>query len=261
MTERAGVNWRQAGGEALLIFLGVAVALSGQAWWEYRTDRELEAHLLTGIRGDLSRDSSDIASAMGAAMGRAAGADYLLERIGDPDAGVIHPTPWDADRPGVRLQQSGWLDSARMRYQPESAQQALYMIVAGGSMQRLDIADATFGEATASGKLNVIRDAGLRTRISDYYFDSGRFGSTTGSRVDAHWQHFRNILAEAELPAAGGGTDAEILTVLRQRPSLVVEVENVRNNAIYQLGALDAVSVSLLAVISSLDEKAAASDE
>jgi hypothetical protein len=68
MSEWSGpsrVNWRQAWGEALLIFLGVAVALLGQAWWEYRTDRELEAHLLTGIRGDLERDSSDIASAIG----------------------------------------------------------------------------------------------------------------------------------------------------------------------------------------------------
>jgi hypothetical protein len=218
-------------------------------------------HLLTGIRGDLARDSSDLASAMGAAMGRAAGADYLLEQVGDPNAGVIHPTPWDVDRPGVRLQESGWLDSARGRYVPASAQQALYMIVAGGSMQRLDMANATFSEATASGHLNVVRDSDLRTRISDYYFDSGRFGSTTGSRVDAHWQHFRNVLAEAGLPATGGGSDAEILTALRQRPSLVMEVENVRDNAIYQLGALDAVSVSLLAVISSLDEKATASDE
>jgi hypothetical protein len=264
MSEWSGpsrVNWRQAWGEALLIFLGVAVALLGQAWWEYRTDRELEAHLLTGIRGDLERDSSDIASAIGAAMGRAAGADYLLQRIGDPDAGVLHPTPWDADRPGVRLQQSGWLDAARTRYEPESVQQALYMIVAGGSMQRLDLSDPTFSEATASGQLNVIRDTDLRTRISDYYFDSGRFGSTTGSRVDAHWQHFRNVLAQAGLPAGGGGTDAEILTALRQSPSLVVEVENVRNNAIYQLGALDAVSASLRAVISSLDERAEASEQ
>jgi len=262
MTDSSGrsrVNWRQAWGEALLIFLGVAVALLGQVWWEYRTDRELEVHLLAGIRGDLTRDSSDIGSAMGAAMGRVAAADYLLQQIEDPDAGVFHDTPWVADRPGVRLRESGWLEMARARYEPASVRQALYMIVAGGSMQRLDISDATFSEATASGQLNVIRDTNLRTQIADYYFDSGRFGATTDSRVDAHWQEFRRVLAEAGVSAVGGGTDVGILSALRGSPTLVAEVQNVRNYGIYQLSAHDVVSASAQTVISSLDERAEAS--
>lgn len=34
------VNWPQASGEALLLLLGVLLALAGQAWWEARVERE-----------------------------------------------------------------------------------------------------------------------------------------------------------------------------------------------------------------------------
>jgi len=40
-TRRGAINWRQAGGEGLLIFLGVVVALLGQAWWEDRSEQLL----------------------------------------------------------------------------------------------------------------------------------------------------------------------------------------------------------------------------
>jgi hypothetical protein len=60
------------------------------------------------------------------------------------------------------------------------------MVVATSSMQRLDLSDATFIEATSSGQPNVIQDSGLRTLISDYYFNTGWFGDTTDSRVDTH---------------------------------------------------------------------------
>ncbi len=40
-TRRDAINWRQAGGEGLLIFMGFVVALLGQAWWEDRSERSL----------------------------------------------------------------------------------------------------------------------------------------------------------------------------------------------------------------------------
>ena len=39
-TDKLKVNWRQAAGEALLLLLGVLLALGGQAWWEARVERE-----------------------------------------------------------------------------------------------------------------------------------------------------------------------------------------------------------------------------
>lgn len=38
---RNAVNWRQAAGEALLIFFRVGVALLGQAAWEARVERDV----------------------------------------------------------------------------------------------------------------------------------------------------------------------------------------------------------------------------
>jgi hypothetical protein len=253
---RTGVNWRQAAGEALLIFIGVGVALLGQAWWEYRGDREVELHLLEGIRGDLARDTSDLASAMSAARDRVLGADRLLQAVGDPDAGRYVTNPWDLGRPGVRLSDEQWLtqtlaERASVEIPPH---EALYMVVSTGSMHRLDVADATFNEATASGQLNVIRDNQLRAAIATYYFDSGRFGDTTDSRVDDQWQHFRRVLSETGLSAIGGETDERILSTLRSRPEVLAELKNVRDNAIYQLGAHDVVLRRAEAVMMLLQE-------
>jgi len=84
-----GINWRQASGEALLIFAGVLVALAGQAWWEYRGDREAE----------------------------------------------------------------------RLELTPASA---VPLAASAFSYARLDLSDATFREAVASGRLNTIQDAEVR---------------------------------------------------------------------------------------------------
>ena len=74
-------------GEFVIVVVGVLAALWVDDWREARSDRELETHLLEGLRSDLTRDSADIASAMIVAEARAAGADELLLLLGDPDAG------------------------------------------------------------------------------------------------------------------------------------------------------------------------------
>ncbi len=253
---RSTVNWRQAWGQALLIFLGVGVALLGQAWWEHRADRALEQYLLEEIRGGLSLDSADIASAMSAAEARLVGADRLLVHVVDPDAGVLHPTPWEVDRSGqIPLRKAQSLERALAAYASTtvSPRQALYMVVATSSMQRLDLADATFTDAASSGQLNVIQDSELRTLIADYYFNTGRFGETTDGRVDTHWQSFRRVLADTGLSAAGGETSERVLAVLADNPTLLAEVKNVRDYAAYQLGALEEVLLRAVALITSLD--------
>ena len=254
-TRQNGVNWRQAGGEALLIFLGVGVALLGQAWWEYRGDREIEQHLLAGIRSDLVRDSADAASAIVAAKARIAGADRLLAHIEDPDAGVIHPVPWQPLPGSIVLASSQVLEDALASYQSTeiSPQRALFMVSATGSMQRLDLSDATFGEATASGQLNVIRDPALRTQVADYYFTTGRFGNTIDGRVEQHWLHFLEVLGAAGLSSVGGESDQRILAALRTNPQVLAEIKNVRAFAVTQVGAHTDVLRRAEELIASLD--------
>ena len=253
--ERSSVNWRQAAGEALLIFLGVGVALLGQAWWEYGADRELEQHLLEGIRADLSRDSIDASLAILAANDRLVGADRLLEYIEDPDAGVHHPTSWSDGRPGqVAIGTVAAFEDALANYASAAIppNQALHMVAS--TMQRLDLSDATFSEATASGQLNVITDADLRALIADYYFTTGRFGSTWDDRVQVQWHRFRGVLAESGLSAVGGESDQRVLEAFRSDQQLLAELKNLRSLALGQAGAHTQVLIRAEGVISRLAE-------
>jgi len=49
------VNWRQAGGEALILLAGVLLALVGQAWWESRSEGEI-------VRGHVANLMVELAS-------------------------------------------------------------------------------------------------------------------------------------------------------------------------------------------------------
>ena len=250
-----GVNWRQAGGEALLIFLGVGIALGGQVWWEERGDRELEQHLLEGVRSDLALDSADVASAMLVARARVAGADFLLAELGDPEAGQYHVRGWTPGRPDPRQSETAWLEASIAEYAEAdlTAREAFFMVASTSSLQRVDLSDATFREATASGQLNVIQDVDLRSRISEYYFNTSRFGSTTDDRVQIQWEDFRRAAAAAGLSTIGGGTDDQILAALRSDPVVVAELKNVRDYAVMQLSAHDQTVASAERVIQMLD--------
>ena len=252
---RTGVNWRHAGGEALLIFLGVAVALLGQAGWEYRVDRGLEQHVLDGIRTDVSRDSADVARGVYAARARIAGADRLLRHLQDPDAGILHPVPWEV--PGqAALPDSQAFEYALAEYDSVTIapQQALYMVVGTLSMQRLDLSDVSFNEATASGQLNVIQDLELRTQIAAYYFAGDRFSNTVDSRAEAQWQRFRGVLAESGLSAVGGEPSERILTALGSDATLLAELKNAREFAVGQAQSHAQLLARAEALISQLDE-------
>ena len=128
------------------------------------------------------------------------------------------------------------------------------MVAHVGSVQRLDLSDATFSEAKASGQLDVILDGELRSRIADYYFDAGRFGNTTDDRIDNNAQNFRGVLAEAGLSATGGTMDGSVLSAFRESPRLVAELKFLRGFALSQLGFHAEVMRSAEAVIERLGE-------
>jgi hypothetical protein len=83
-------------------------------------------------------------------------------------------------------------------------QQSLYQV---GVLQRLDQADGTYREASAGGRLDVIRDRDLRDAIRNYYFTATRFGNTVDNRVDAAGEQLRNVLSEVGLSPDGGICD------------------------------------------------------
>lgn len=255
-----GISWLRISAEGVAIVVSILLAFGIQAWWEARSDRDLEQHLLGGIRADLALDVLDINSAMSVARARVAGADELLTLLSDADAGWIRPTPWvartDAADPG-ELDRTQWLAEARTHYAvgSMSAQQALHMVSASGSIQSVDISDATFNEATASGQLHVIRDPDLRAAIAEYYFQAGRFGGTTDNRVESHMASFRGALADAGIPFTGSASDASVMGALQENANLLAELKNAREMATAQLVFHARVMTAAERVIGRLDSQ------
>ena len=231
-----GVNWRQAAGEALLILLGVGLALLGQAWWEYRVEREVERHLIEGVIRDLRMDSADIRGATLSAQSRAAAADHLLRLADDPQVNSLREisTSPALQRPGVPNLQAEVLDRVRSAI-PAHTLTAADALGRLGSIQRLDLADNTYREATASGQLDVIRDVDLRAAIGRYYFDAGRLGITNDDRMDANAQALRTRLADSGLSPEAPTADEEILEAIQASSALRAELHNVRGLALRQI--------------------------
>lgn len=47
--DKLRINWRQAAGESLLLLLGVLLALSAQAWWEARAERDTRREYINNL--------------------------------------------------------------------------------------------------------------------------------------------------------------------------------------------------------------------
>lgn len=230
-----GVNWRQASGEALLIFAGVLVALAGQAWWEYRGDREAEQHFLSGVLADVLRDSADASLAFIVAQQRLVAADRLLEAVGDPFAGrfIARQGLAPVTEPAIFL--ATLQEGERLGLTPASA-----VPLAGSafSYARLDLSDATFREAVASGRLDTIRDAELRAEISFYYYTGARTSATADERAASQWRRFREVLTDAGLSPSGSASEDDVMAVLLSDRRLVAELHNLRDHALDQVVAL-----------------------
>ena len=136
-TERNRINWRQAAGEALLIFVGVLVALMGQAWWEDRADRVLveqhSANLLQEIESNL------------------AGFDRIISRR---EATV--------DQGTTLLRLMAVADPRPVR------DSILAVATAMMAYNTFNPATAALENLTGSGDLGLFEDPGVRLAISEY---------------------------------------------------------------------------------------------
>jgi hypothetical protein len=214
----------------------VLAAFGIENWRQSRADVSVEGHLLEGIAADLAGDLQDLESALGSALARVAATDELLRLIGDPDAEVILrpcPEPSPPALPcGVRPRS---LDQIPSLYPPGSfdAQQALLVT---GHFLRFDVSDATYGEARASGEMELIRDAELRLAIAAYYHTATVTAGTIDDRLGSAVPRFIDNLEHAGLSPAGAASDDQIAATLRRNPVLVAGIKTVRFAAVYQLG-------------------------
>ena len=221
--------------EFVLIVVGVLAAFGVENWRQSRSNVAVERHLLEGVAADLTRDLQDLDIGIVSAQARIAAADELLRLIDDPDAGVVMP-PLPSNAPvGLGRDGSGALENSRSLYPPGSfdAQQALLM---AGHMLRFDVSDGTYSEARASGQVDLIRDADLRSAIAAYYYGAVRLRGTIDDRLGPAVLRFVANLEQAGLSPAGGASDEQIGAKLRQLPVLVAGLKNVRYSAFLQGG-------------------------
>lgn len=77
----------------------------------------------------------------------------------------------------------------------------------------------------------------LRSAIAARYYGALRISSTIDERLGSAVPRFVSSLEEAGLSPAGGASDAQVAAVLRQNPSLVAGLKNVRYSAARMMGS------------------------
>lgn len=123
--------------EALAIFMGVAAALAGQAWFEDRADRITERELLESVLAEMETNQEFVLANAQRVRGRIAELEAFHEFLG----------------------------SSAAAQQPDS--------VLGGAARLLKtggpgVVSAAIDDALQSGNLRLIRDANLRAVLSRY---------------------------------------------------------------------------------------------
>lgn len=223
--------------EFVIVVVGVLAAFAVENWRQSRSDTSAERHLLEGIVSDLTRDLQDLEGALGSARARIAATDELLTLVGDPDAGVVHATPPQNAPIGIAFMrgETAVPDAVRSLYPPESfdAQQALLLT---GHFAKFDVSDGSYGEARATGQVELIGDPDLRSAIAAYYYGAVRLRGTIDDRLGSAVPRFVANLEQAGLSPAGGASDEQIARALRQLPVLVAGLKNVRYSAALQAG-------------------------
>jgi hypothetical protein len=123
--------------EGLVVFLGVAAALAGQAWFEERADRRIERELLANILTEASQNEER--------------GQRFLERL--------------------REQRSALQDFARLLAAPGTDQHAESIVPGARLMLEsygTGVVSSALDDALESGNLRLIRDPNVRSILSTY---------------------------------------------------------------------------------------------
>lgn len=154
-------------GEFAIIVIGVLVALAVDDWNQYRSDRRLEAGILSRMENELVADGADLATADWDARARLWVLDAVLAELGDDQAfqrltasrldSFQHSTVRDSLRLAAGRDSLAAVDLrsqplAVFRYRPE-----------------FDLSDDSYQEMVATGSLRIVVNDHLRASIMRYY--------------------------------------------------------------------------------------------
>jgi hypothetical protein len=131
------LNWRYAVAELVIVAAGVLIALAADGWSQRRADRVLERRYLDDLLVDLQSDTAQLRTAIGLAESRAALGHAVLRAL-DGDT-ILSP-------PDLVV----------------AVERHFYF--AFPAYSRTTIADLM-----STGNLRLLRDRGLKRRLSEYY--------------------------------------------------------------------------------------------
>ena len=73
-----GLDWKYVVTETAIVAIAVAMALSADTWWEYRTDRATESAYLQGLQEEFSATALDLEQEIATSIKSTAAIDELL---------------------------------------------------------------------------------------------------------------------------------------------------------------------------------------
>jgi hypothetical protein len=175
-------RWARWIGELAVIVLGVLVALGVDDLRQGMSDRRLELELLERVRADLVADAEDL----GRAHRQVGLRLWVLEAL-------TTEMPSDPDSTFERLSERPLRVFAR-------------------NLPEFDLFDDTYQEMIATGTLDVVRDAVLRSEIVSYY-RTARDKGDNARRAAPYQQRLEEALARIDVATV----DEISLTELRSR--------------------------------------------
>jgi hypothetical protein len=236
-------QWGRFLGEFLVIVVGVLVALAVDDWRDYRTDRQLEAHLLERLTDDLTADAADLALAKLVLLRR----DWLFSEINAALATgralrVIPDSIARIDEIQASVAAAGrleniaaagpWTDVVRyplfgMTFTPE-----------------FDQADDAFQEMVVGGTLRTLRNPALRSQILAYYRTSRDMAANvmTGDEYSREWI---DLLLDEGVAEGDGITLSRLVQIVSRNERLATHARYSANRTASQAGFLLQIEESM----------------
>ncbi len=163
-----GTRWRWLFWETLIIVLGVLIAFAVNDYWSDRLDRELEIQYLKRLHADIKTDENWTTSYnQGPIITKMAALDAIA-----PVVRGEKPMPDDVATFFKNVTLGG----------------------IGGASPSYFVNRTTFDDLKATGNLRMIRDTGIRSKLSQYYFNYENNHARVMARVTGYFMFVHSIL-------------------------------------------------------------------
>ena len=163
-----GTRWRWLFWETLIIVVGVLIAFAVNDFWSDRLDRELEIQYLKRLHADIKTDEDWTTNYnQGSIITKMAALDAIAAVVRGRE-----PVPNDVETFFLNVTLGG----------------------IGGASPSYFVNRTTFDDLQATGNLRMIRDTGIRSKLSQYYFNYENNHARVMARVTGYFMFVHSIL-------------------------------------------------------------------